>query len=57
MFLVLVHLKFWLDKMLSFNRIGNLGRLANQMFQYSSLKGIATNTGQEWMISEVRTFG
>ena len=43
--------------MLSFNRLGNLGRLANQMFQYSSLKGIAANTGQDWMMAEVRVFG
>ena len=31
--------------MLSINRLGNLGRLANQMFQYASLKGIASNRG------------
>jgi len=36
--------------MISFNNIGNLGRLANQMFQYASLKGIAKNCGYEFYI-------
>jgi hypothetical protein len=31
--------------MISFNQLGNLGRLSNQMFQYASLKGIARNRG------------
>ena len=43
--------------MLSFNRLGNLGRLANQMFQYSSLRGIASNTNQDWMIADPHSFG
>jgi len=43
--------------MLSFNRLGNLGRLANQMFQYSSLRGIASNTNQDWMIADPNSFG
>ena len=36
--------------MISFNNIGNLGRLANQMFQYASLKGIARNRGLDYII-------
>lgn len=31
--------------MIGFNSLGLLGRLGNQMFQYASLKGIATNRG------------
>ena len=27
--------------MLAFNHLGTLGRLANQMFQYASLRGMA----------------
>ena len=30
--------------MISFNRLGNLGRLGNQMFQYA-IKGIAAHHG------------
>lgn len=33
--------------MIGFNGLGRLGRLANQMFQYASLKGIAKNIGAE----------
>ena len=43
--------------MLSFNNLGNLGRLANQMFQYSSLKGIAKNRGYEFTIPPLDKFG
>lgn len=43
--------------MLSFNHIGNLGRLANQMFQYASLKGIATHRGYEFCIPPKEVFG
>jgi hypothetical protein len=43
--------------MLSFNNIGNLGRLANQMFQYASLKGIAENRGYEYVIPPKEIFG
>ena len=43
--------------MLSFNHLGNLGRLANQMFQYASLKGIATNRGYEFSIPPREVFG
>ena len=31
--------------MIGFNVLGRMGRLANQMFQYASLKGIARNVG------------
>ena len=43
--------------MISFNNLGNLGRLANQMFQYASLKGIATNKGYEFCIPPRESFG
>tara|TARA_B100000963_G_scaffold359941_1_gene388856 strand:- start:1746 stop:2549 length:804 start_codon:yes stop_codon:yes gene_type:complete len=43
--------------MISFNHLGNLGRLANQMFQYASLKGIARNRGFEFSIAPVEFFG
>ena len=43
--------------MLSFNHIGNLGRLANQMFQYASLKGIAKHRGYEYCIPPKEVFG
>ena len=43
--------------MISFNNIGNLGRLANQMFQYASLKGIARNRGYEFIIPPEQVFG
>lgn len=31
--------------MISFNRLGSMGRIGNQMFQYASLRGIAANNG------------
>jgi hypothetical protein len=43
--------------MLSFNHLGNLGRLGNQMFQYASLKGIAKNRGYGFSIPPKDTFG
>lgn len=43
--------------MLSFNNIGNLGRLGNQMFQYASLKGIAKNRGFDFCIPPREVFG
>ena len=43
--------------MLSINRLGNLGRLANQMFQYASLKGIATNRGYSFCVPPKDAFG
>ena len=36
--------------MIGFNRLGLMGRLGNQMFQYASLRGIAKNNGYNWMI-------
>lgn len=36
--------------MLAFNQLGNIGRLGNQMFQYSALKGIAKRLGYEYCI-------
>jgi hypothetical protein len=43
--------------MLSFNHIGNLGRLGNQMFQYASLKGIAKYRDYEYSIPPKEVFG
>ena len=36
--------------MLASNYLGQLGRLANQMFQYASLRGIAANRGYDFGI-------
>ena len=36
--------------MIGFNALGRMGRLANQMFQYASLKGIARNVGTDIII-------
>ena len=36
--------------MIGFNALGRMGRLANQMFQYASLKGIARNIGTDIII-------
>ena len=43
--------------MISFNNLGNIGRLANQMFQYASLKGIAKNKGYSFCIPPREVFG
>ena len=43
--------------MLSINRLGNLGRLANQMFQYASTKGIASHRGYSFSIPPKDAFG
>jgi len=43
--------------MISFNSIGNLGRLGNQMFQYAALKGIAKKHGYEYSIPPRDLFG
>ena len=43
--------------MLSINRLGNLGRLANQMFQYASIKGIASHRGYGFSIPPKDAFG
>lgn len=36
--------------MISFNNLGRVGRLGNQMFQYAALKGIARRNGYEFCI-------
>ena len=36
--------------MLSFNMLGNMGHLGNQMFQYASLRGIAKKHGYDMCI-------
>ena len=36
--------------MLAFNKLGKLGRLGNQMFQYASLRGIAARRGYDFGI-------
>ena len=38
--------------MLAFNHLGRLGFLANQMFQYAAIKGIASHNKMEYMIPE-----
>jgi hypothetical protein len=43
--------------MISFNNLGNLGRLGNQMFQYASLRGIAANRGFNFCIPSENYFG
>jgi hypothetical protein len=43
--------------MISFNNIGNCGRLGNQMFQYASLKGIAKKHGYSFCIPPKDFFG
>jgi hypothetical protein len=43
--------------MLTFNHLGNLGRLGNQMFQYASLRGIAANRGFDFCIPPEHVFG
>lgn len=43
--------------MITFNKLGNLGRLGNQMFQYASLRGIADKHGYDYAIPPKRLFG
>jgi len=43
--------------MISFNNLGNLGRLANQMFQYAAIKGIAANRGFDFCLPPKQVFG
>lgn len=43
--------------MISFNNLGNLGRLGNQMFQYAAVKGIAKKSGYEYCIPPRDLFG
>jgi hypothetical protein len=55
--MVLSQLTNGIKIMLSFNNLGNLGRLANQMFQYASLKGIARKNEYEFCIPSKDLFG
>jgi hypothetical protein len=43
--------------MITFNKLGNLGRLGNQMFQYASLRGIAANRRFDFCIPPKHVFG
>ena len=43
--------------MISFNYLGNLGHLGNQMFQYAAIKGIAFKHGYEWCIPPLEVIG
>ena len=43
--------------MISFNRLGNLGRLGNQMFQYAAIKGIAAHHNHQFCIPPKKQFG
>lgn len=43
--------------MIGFNLLGNLGRIGNQMFQYASLRGIASNNNLDWIIPPENSFG
>ena len=36
--------------MITFRKLGSLGRLGNQMFQYASLRGIAEKNNENWSI-------
>ena len=38
--------------MIGFNHLGIVGRLGNQMFQYSTLRGIADKHGYDFTIPE-----
>jgi hypothetical protein len=42
---------------ISFNELGNLGHIGNQMFQYASLQGIAKNRNFDWIIPPKNEFG
>jgi hypothetical protein len=43
--------------MLSFNHLGNFGRIGNQMFQYSAIKGISKLKNFEFCIPPKENFG
>lgn len=43
--------------MFSFNQIGNLGELGNQMFQYAAIKGLAAKHNRDFMIAPREIFG
>jgi hypothetical protein len=41
--------------MITFHKLGELGRLGNQLFQYAALKGLALKTGYEVKIPNPET--
>jgi hypothetical protein len=43
--------------MITFSELGNMGHLGNQMFQYASLRGIASNNNLDWAIPSRQEFG
>lgn len=43
--------------MISFNKLGNLGRLGNQMFQYSAIKAISHKHNYRFVIPPKNNFG
>lgn len=42
---------------ITFNELGNMGHLGNQMFQYASLRGIAYKNNYNWAIPSKEYFG
>lgn len=42
---------------IGYNRLGSNGRLGNQMFQYSAVRGIAAHRGYDWVIPEPISYG
>ncbi len=42
---------------ISYNRLGSNGRLGNQMFQYSGLRGIAAHHGYDWVVPPPVNYG
>ena len=38
--------------MIGYNRLGDNGRLGNQMFQYAALRGIAAKHNYDWVVPE-----
>jgi hypothetical protein len=43
--------------MITFSKLGSMGRLGNQMFQYAALRGIAANNNEEWGIPNPNALG
>lgn len=43
--------------MIGFNKLGNYGRLGNQMFQYAALRGIAAHNTYDWCVPPAEQFG
>ena len=40
----------------SFNGLGNEGRLGNQMFQYAFIRGMSKKYGYDFIIQDIRTY-